>query len=209
MKRLFLLIFIFILSDTSTYGGVEGSPHDLRTGQGGQACVFCHTPYGVSQLKEKWFPSRQEDLWKPDRRLKLRVARLCLGCHDGSIAPDTTLSLPDAKGVKVRVRKNQKSSDSRFKAEGARKFVYEERIIKVVDTDQVYEFHDHPLGVRLKDVALIDQEIYKEPLSGNLKLYNGIIDCGTCHSVHNTTPFQPLLAENNSGSRLCLSCHKN
>jgi|GEM_PF-1990849 len=207
---LYLLFFILILLRTSGYGGIDGSPHDLRSGPGIETCVFCHTPHGLSQLKERWFQNRQDDTWRTDtKRLKLKVARLCLSCHDGSIAPETTLSLPDAKVLKVRVRKKERPSDTRFKVEGISKFRYEERIIKIVDTDQVYDFHDHPIGVRLKDVALVDPEIYREPLSENLKLYNGIVDCGTCHSVHNTTPFQPLLAENNSGSRLCLSCHKD
>lgn len=205
-------VLIFILAFSTSHAGIEGSLHDMRpSGLKTMPCIYCHTPYIPMDIKERWADNTEERTWVEGKKKKgplLRAARICLGCHDGNIAMDSIVDTQDMKRIKIKVRRWQELQDSGFKVHGKDKFRVEERIIKVFDTDQVYELTDHPVGIRQKDIAYIDPYVYKEPINPSLRLFKGVIDCSTCHSVHNTTVFKPFLAASNLGSELCLSCHR-
>jgi predicted CXXCH cytochrome family protein len=34
-----------------------------------------------------------------------------------------------------------------------------------------------------------------------------MMQCATCHDVHNNTTYKPFLRDNTAGSLLCLDCH--
>ena len=65
----------------------------------------------------------------------------------------------------------------------------------------------HPIGVVYQDaVRRPDSRLHPErSLPEALTLVNGQVECVTCHDHYSSVP--GLLVMDNSGSRLCLSCH--
>lgn len=203
-----IVTLLLILLPLFSYAGIDRSGHDLRPPYSkDMPCFYCHPPHGAEDLKQRW--SSETSSWieqKGKKRPLLRVARICLSCHDGNIAMDSLLNLPDVKKLTIRAGKWKDLNDTGFKVHGKSKFREETRIIKVVDTDQVYDSTDHPVGIRLSDASYIDPSLYKDPINPSLRLFKGVIECHTCHSVHNTTAYKPFLVS--PTIELCLSCHK-
>lgn len=190
----FILILIFFIPAGVASGGVHDSKHDLTIkGSGMEPCEFCHTPHREEGQKPFWNQKVEDMLWKNGVRsdskkkniLSLPVARVCLGCHDGNVAQDVGITLPVGKVVKRK-----------------------QRIVMITNFRDVdYMRYDHPIGLHMKSISRFNKWIYREPLDENLRLFNDLVECATCHSVHNTTQFQPLLASDNQASKMCLSCH--
>jgi predicted CXXCH cytochrome family protein len=69
---------------------------------------------------------------------------------------------------------------------------------------------DHPVGTpfAVRHVPGDDKPalVPVARLDKMLRLYNGNVGCGTCHSVYSSER-ENLLVVNNRASRLCLSCH--
>ncbi len=212
--------------------GLAGSPHDFtRRGNGpyeaapgADMCNFCHVaPSGSLGSGSRWAdgiagganagPQGPEvldslPLWNhklvsasyrmyengrgaPTRGAKASQAAaegmtpgstslICLGCHDGSVA--TNLHGNSAM---------------------------------VIGKDNNLTNH-HPVGFNYEAVASMDREIRSPDmayLTANTTvrdhLYGpGYMECGTCHSVHNTgNSGESLLWRSDVQSRLCLTCH--
>ena len=67
----------------------------------------------------------------------------------------------------------------------------------------------HPFAIeyRLTDPEAFDGPLAPaESLDERIRLSNGRMDCGTCHSLY--SPIDNLLVMENRGSTLCLSCHQ-
>lgn len=67
--------------------------------------------------------------------------------------------------------------------------------------------HNHPVGISFARIAGRSARRFN-PLSTlpqEIRLYNGKIGCGTCHSGYSKEKY--MLVENNLKSRLCLTCH--
>ncbi|MEK6704033.1 MAG: cytochrome c3 family protein [Planctomycetota bacterium] len=69
---------------------------------------------------------------------------------------------------------------------------------------------DHPIGVPLRASSRKSKSDFKlaDPgrLDRRIKLVQGNLSCGTCHSAYSSERAQ--LVMNNQGSELCLNCHK-
>ncbi len=112
---------------------------------------------------------------------------VCLGCHDGSVAINT---YGNASGL------------TRLSAVGRDRYLG----------------NHHPVGFDYDAVRAVDREIRSADAT-NLTATSTVRDhlygpnsarmeCGTCHSVHNTgNSNRSLLWCNDSRSRLCLACH--
>ena len=225
--------------------GVLGSVHDMRQSAGAEdfgdnerVCAFCHTPHHAYQDADPnaYYPlwSRQLDTESFDPYTSPTVnasdyyyadiavgpTRLCMTCHDGSIAPDQHYNFD---GIVAPL-----SGDSWNQAgvgAGDNKL-----------TD------DHPLGFNYNEVAAgpatgvptsLAVEAYEDPwireaASGALlyagngfgmkvvdRLYQGqYMTCATCHDVHNRmNEDEPAASANylvlapQADSALCLTCH--
>lgn len=183
---------------------IVGSPHDLSVGGPGpvrasvedQVCIFCHTPHNASPVAALWNRSlsTQAYLVYTSRALSSTPSqptgssKLCLSCHDGTIALGSVLSRPApiqmSGGVAVMpVGPGNLGTDLR---------------------------DDHPVSFRydsglaslngkLRDPALLPHEF---KLDANREL-----QCTTCHDAHNNA-FGGFLVARNSNSSLCISCHQ-
>ncbi len=124
---------------------------------------------------------------------------LCLSCHDGSIGISAYGFIPS------RPLRNTEGA----KASG--------RILIGGGTGDLR--NHHPVGFVYQDVADVNSELYPADtllLGDNMYglriydlLWNGRMECTTCHDVHNTqnegSKFTWVM---DRGSNLCLSCHK-
>ncbi len=65
----------------------------------------------------------------------------------------------------------------------------------------------HPVGAALADVAAKNPNRFNSPafLSEQMRLYDGRIGCGTCHSAYSKE--KNMLVTDNREGGLCLQCH--
>ena len=197
-------------------GTISGSAHDFsgKTYTGNQICVACHAPHGGDTTVT------DAPLWNHTLTTKTfvlytsgtlnagplaqpsGVSKLCLSCHDGTVA-----------------------IDSFGGAAGGAEFLTGK---KAVGADELS--NDHPIGFTY-DATLVAADGALHPVTNavtigtggdrtkagtisSLMLFNGKLECASCHDVHNTFTANngtlggfPLLRVTKVGSALCLTCH--
>jgi predicted CXXCH cytochrome family protein len=198
-KRLLgALIFCAVFGITvGLWGGIVGSPHDFA-GKGwslGEICLPCHTPHNANpavvaaplwnhEITSATFtiyssPTMIGTVLQPGP-----VSKLCLSCHDGTIALD---SYGNNTGT-----------------------VYADPAIDLT-TDLS---DDHPIGVywsHQNDMVNINCTQCHNPLPSDTNpvtpFFNRYVECATCHDPHNTANINKLLRLPRTNSELCLYCH--
>lgn len=170
--------------------GVSGTAHDFSPGgDGSMACQFCHTPHKAipgtplwnHKLSERtyqiyWSTSLDAEVGQPTGSSKL-----CLSCHDGTVALDATVNGRPGSAFMPPGRAN-------------------------LGTDLS---DDHPVSfVYSAELAAKDPQIrHPDSLPNEFRLDEfGEMQCVTCHDPHNDT-FGHFLVAPNAGSRLCITCH--
>jgi predicted CXXCH cytochrome family protein len=115
-------------------------------------------------------------------------SKLCLSCHDGTIAPGQTVVF----GL-ISMSGNMKSTS-------------------VFGTD-LKSSHPFSLQTPLVDTPNVNVKLFGNPgqtADPKVRLINGTIECTTCHEPHfqNIDKILPLfLVRDSSNSQLCLACH--
>ncbi len=188
-----------------TTGTVDGNAIKAVTNQGDEICKACHVPHNALATTADGTYNISGILWAKDygtgtitgQTLKVRNSILCMGCHDGVIADagDTTV--------------------------GAPKFDFSTRIT-ALGTDLT---NDHPVDIEYPGAnatnprynSFVDAATIK---TAGIRLYTATdstannVACQSCHDVHGkidtttSTLIPKFLRMNNSGSALCLACHK-
>lgn len=194
-------------------GGIKNSKHNLGgTGFGNrttsatsQICVFCHTPHNSdgNSTRPLWvrntvsvtkiYSSITINL-KP-AIANLTVAKLCLSCHDGATAVVAGANV--GRGTSTNLLLTKTATVSATYNIGA-------------DLS-----NDHPVGMdyataRTNDIAAGDGAKLRAtggsgPQTSWFK--NGIMDCSTCHELHNSTPYAKFLRVTRDSSSICRTCH--
>ena len=207
-KDILLTLFLLVFFTHVALAEITGSAHDLSgAGYGSnEICIFCHTPHnGVSEVDGKTYgvhlwnheitsatytlynsPTLDATMEQPGG-----VSKLCLSCHDGTIAIDSfggnsgTNYMSGSKAV----GRNSDLSD------------------------------DHPVGFRWEHqtnpectTACHFGGPTGDPYSYEVRFYNHRMECSTCHDPHNNGPEggsgdNPMLRMTMNGSALCLLCH--
>ncbi len=215
-------------------GSIVGSLHDLsRTWDAhynarqygnmsfndyGQVCVYCHTPHNASPA--------QPALWnRPETGVTYQMytsstmdnvpgqpgasSRLCLSCHDGTIAVDAVLNVPKSSSVTVSPVHLRMSTEPGqcIDCHGSG-----------CDTSchGFWNFTNSFLGTNLGNEHPIavpypaTPEFVPAPAGGKfpngVQLVNGRIECVSCHNVHDPA-IRPFLRTPNNASSLCFTCH--
>ena len=197
-------------------GTITGSPHDFSSSgwSGGQICVACHTPHNSDTSVASaplWHHAVTTATFTMYSRDSLDgtitgqpdgVSRLCLSCHDGTVAVD---SFGGATGGVYMGSLNPNA---------------------VLGTDLS---NDHPISITFNSTTAATDGALHDPVTTNVTigsggdktrtgtistvmLSNGTVQCSSCHDVHNSftvpgTDGQPLLKVSKAGSALCLTCH--
>lgn len=209
-------IVLGLTSVTASAGTILGSPHDFSAAgwSGGRICVACHTPHNSDTsvtAAPLWHHSLTTSTFTMYARDSLDgaitgqpdgVSRLCLSCHDGTVAVD---SFGGATGSVTMASLNPSA---------------------VLGTDLS---NDHPISITFNTTTAATDGALHDPATTNVTigaggdktrtgtidtvmLSNGTVQCSSCHDVHNsfTVPGSggvPLLKVSKAGSQLCLTCH--
>jgi len=199
-------------------GTIVGSKHDFSAqGWAGQEiCVACHTPHeantGISDapLWNHTETTQSYTLYTNPSTLNATttqptgVSKLCLSCHDGTVAIDSIVNSP---------LDSPNPADSFMTGTPA------------VGSDGLN--NDHPISFTYNAaLALADGGLH-DPTSTTTTIGSGgdsktdfisevmlfgankdRVECATCHDVHNKfTNGGKLLRISNGSSALCLTCH--
>jgi len=191
---IFLCSVNIVLADIS----VVASKHNLSSSGPGtikalsesRVCIFCHTPHNGEPLTPLWNRSLTEGVnYTPydsttfDNSLvsiPSGSSRLCLSCHDGTIALGAVKSVPGG------IAMNHELAGS--------------SALLGVDLSD-----DHPFSFSYAAAVPFDTQL--EPTQpSNLIFENGAVQCVTCHDPHDDTYGMFLVMDNNK-SALCITCH--
>lgn len=188
-------------------GVISGSPHDF-SGKGwtnnvnNETCIACHTPHNAKAVTGAplWNHEPSVATYTVYSSTSLNagalgqpsgVSKLCLSCHDGTVAVDnfggrTTGTVAIAAGANLGISLANDHPVS---------FVYNATLAS----------NDGGLHAPAFAGTFVDAA-KKVPLFGA----TGTLECASCHDVHdaaNLGAAGSLLVKANTGSALCLTCH--
>lgn len=198
-RQTLLILFIILLLPDKIFAELAGSPHDFskENWSAGQICLPCHNVH-TDEVHEDTAP-----LWNRTVRTTSYtvyssptfnavigqpggVSKLCLSCHDGTTAIDST----DGVNGSVFI-----SGDARLGTAPG-------------DHHPISFVYDTTLA--LEDGNLNDPATTASGLGGTIAenlLSDGRVECSSCHDVHNRNDFLPFIDIGGGEDRLCLICH--
>lgn len=209
MKISKIAIFIFILAcfvlEINAYGDdITNTLHNLSISGPGtvkstveeRICIFCHTPHKASRdVPGLWNRSDSTVNYIPYQSSTLYAtvgqpsgsSKLCLSCHDGSIALGALLSIP-----------------AEVPFEGGIRFMPPGRTLIGTDLS-----NDHPVSFVFDTQLAGDNTQLIDPgtLTNEVRLdRNSLLQCTSCHNPHGTSN-PKFLVKTRSYSGLCTTCH--
>ena len=170
-------------------------PGPIRAVQESRICIFCHTPHNGAPQTPMWNRENPRTHYRiyESTTLDARIdqpsgpSKMCLSCHDGSMALGNVLSRPVTHPI-----------------------VMTARTIPPGAADLTNDLSDdHPIGFRYdRALANIDRQLRPpEVISRELPLgVHGEMHCTTCHDPHNNE-LGDFLRIPDQMSALCISCH--
>lgn len=181
---------VYSKHDLSAFG-----PGPIRATEESRVCIFCHTPHNASPVAPLW------NRYNPDTHYRIyrsettdaRIgqpgpeSKLCLSCHDGSIALGLTLDRgPDDPIPMTHM----------FMPTGPSNL-----------TSDLSD--DHPIGFRYdraltnRDPQLRPRELVDHRIQFGTR---GEVECIACHDPHNNELGNFLRITDRTGA-LCITCH--
>lgn len=203
------ICFLIVAFSTEATAGIATTKHNLsasgrytyKTEATDQICLFCHTPHNANPAVPLWnhtlSPSYQEPEYifytspssqAPQPTAVLGSSKLCLSCHDGTVALGALGNPRHSNLYDVKM-----GSDC----------------LSYIGCDLS---DDHPISIK---IPLGDPEVHppspESPVK--LELVNGteLVECSSCHDPHDNT-YPPFLVMSQvdvagRGGQLCLQCH--
>jgi predicted CXXCH cytochrome family protein len=197
-----------LLAAPGAMAAISGSKHDFSTSgwSGGQVCVACHAPHNNTNaagnvlwnhaLTTATYTLYSSPTMNATGAAVSGVSKLCLSCHDGTVALDSFGGTIGTNFITASANLNSGASSLT---------------------------NDHPIGITY-DAALVTADGGLKAITsaanigpGGAKtgtidsnlLNGGKVECSSCHDVHNanTAVTADLLKISTSGSALCLACH--
>ncbi len=211
---------LFALAVQPTYAqSVVGSDHDLSssgpgaTSNVGRVCVFCHTPHQPSSatVDPLWnhtissqgsygvYNSDTLDATPADiggaTATSASVSNLCMSCHDGTVAVSSLYNEPnELNGAAITITAGGAVDGSGFITGNP---------LLGIDLS-----NDHPVNFTYNAALSTSDGGLNDPSSNAVSalLFNGSVQCASCHDAHNNTNV-PFLVMSNANSALCTTCH--
>jgi predicted CXXCH cytochrome family protein len=197
--RIVIILAALLLGGAAALGQGPGMGHDFwiagggppGSGGGGETCVFCHAPHTEEPQRPLWNRKQSAEVYTPYSSSSMQASpgqptgtsKLCLSCHDGTIAIGAVTSGPRPVGAfgKVTGRPN-------------------------LGTDLS---DDHPVSFVYDAVlAAEDAELVRpETLTGVVRLDpQEEMQCTSCHDAHSNL-YGDFLLKDPEFSALCITCH--
>ncbi len=170
-------------------------PGPIRATEESEVCIFCHTPHNAAPQTPLWNRANPRTHYRiyQSSTLDARIdqpsgpSKMCLSCHDGSMALGNVLSRPADEPIVMTARTIPPGSTDL--------------------TDDLSD--DHPIGFRYdRAVSNADDEIRPpELISVELPLgAHGEMHCTTCHDPHNNE-LGDFLRISDQMAAICITCH--
>ncbi|HEX9048769.1 MAG TPA: cytochrome c3 family protein [Verrucomicrobiae bacterium] len=199
------VLFGALVAAVPARAGIQGTPHDM-SGKGWgttELCKFCHTPHQAQsvvgaplwnhQSTTKSYTLYSSPTFDPNGGLTVTQpgpqSKLCLSCHDGTVAIDSYAN----SGV-IRAGTHFMTSTNLVGGNGSLAA-------------------DHPIAFIYNGALAASDKHLNTPVSTRwvdagqtLPLYNGYMECATCHGVHDNT-YTKFMRMSNAGSAMCMTCH--
>ena len=220
MRRFILMALgMLVVAGGARAASVLLSKHDLRSLTSGatpltEVCVTCHTPHQVAAA------NGQDPLWNHTLSAtatygvygsatmnavpaelggavagSAAVSNLCLSCHDGTVSVFAMYRDPVAGAPTF-------SAGAVIDATG--KLVGGASLGTSLTDDHPINF-TYDAALATADGGLVTPVSTSQVVAG-VPLYNGMVQCASCHNVHDPANV-PFLRVDNTGSALCLKCH--
>jgi len=208
LNRILATLVVMVFATVGFSQTIVGSAHDFTIVPGnvwnttGKICIVCHTPHNAATIPEAplWnhevsaatyilydvsiSPTFDATAAQPDGSSKL-----CLSCHDGTVALD------NFGGV---------TGGTFFIPTGD-----DHNLTTDLSDDHPVSF-TYNTALATLDGGLYDPSVGTTTLGGTIDsdlLFNGKLQCASCHDVHNGSGQLKLLRIDNAGSSFCLTCH--
>ena len=197
-------IALFGTSSLAFGGGIQGTAHDFSplAWSKGALCETCHTPHHADTSQPTvplWNHSTTQQVFIPYQSNTLKasvgqpdgVSKLCLSCHDGTIAVDSFGGYAGTNIVANPIGPNLNSSQGHWGHPIS--FVYDSNLASV-------------------DGSLNDPNTARTALGGTINadlLSSGQLQCTSCHDVHNKYGNPTLMKITETNDTLCATCHNN
>jgi predicted CXXCH cytochrome family protein len=178
---------------------IQGSVHDFTDDIAGNTdlCAFCHVPHdAIPDVTEAplWDHTLTSASYTPyssgtmndtmsGNSTAYGISRLCLSCHDGTVAVDSYGGVTGTNLITNAV----------FDAGVGANYVSG-------DISQ-----EHPVSVA--GATSTDSNIKAAPTETGVLYYGDNVECASCHDVHDQTANSFLLTASTDASALCLACH--
>ena len=203
MKFASTILSFSVLLSVARAGSIVTTKHNLSVNGTGtykavtesQICIFCHTPHNSSRVAPLWNRASSGQTYVPYTSSTAKAhpgqptgdSKLCLSCHDGTIALGMVLSRP--AGIQMQGGVTVLPSGT-----------------TVLGTDLS---NDHPISFTYDSALATANGQLNSPatLTGAIHLdANSQLQCTTCHDAHDNQ-IGKFLVMNNMASALCITCH--
>jgi len=244
------LVTIYTFATSIVFAGIAGTKHDMSiTGTGikataeTQRCVFCHTPHSSTKAGPLWNHSLSSatyvvcnpaSLCGSTTQISLPgqpdgSSRLCLGCHDGTVAVGLLVNMPGpAMAGTVEMTQTYMTGTSLLGTNLTGKHIVSIVINQAfIDAKTIQCASDKTMGIKFPDASspvklYATNNTYGSPPTGGKG-----IQCRTCHDPHEdsgdykcflvhvsgitctTCPCGPSMGKtyDNDYTALCYKCH--
>ncbi|MBI5095242.1 MAG: hypothetical protein HZB26_22760 [Candidatus Hydrogenedentes bacterium] len=200
--KMFALLLIAVtlgLSGSVASAGIVNTKHNLSaTGPGtvkapseSEVCIFCHTPHNSSPTVPLWnrnlpvlnYTPYSSSTMQSSPGQPTHASKLCLSCHDGTIALGSVLSRPTPISVSGSLS-NKANLGTNLSDDHPVSFAYDS-------------------ALAAKNTELVNPAL----LTGSVHLdSHGQLQCTTCHDPHSDTYSKFLVVDGSNGA-LCTKCH--
>jgi len=198
------LTMLVAASGLAFAAGILNSKHNLSVSGPGsikatneeRVCIFCHTPHHANPSTPLWSRPTSTAVYDLYESTTLVAkpgqpsgsARLCLSCHDGTIALGAFYGTSDTIPMAGGVTTMPDSSSANLKTDLS---------------------NDHPISFAYtEELALLNGQLnLPGSLPPKVRLEEGgMLQCTACHNPH-TDPYGKFLVMDNAASALCKTCH--
>ena len=190
----------------------------------GYSCVYCHVPpeeagaipVQLGGIKDwnRFVPATDNYRLYSSHTLDSQtktpnsISLLCLSCHDGTMSVDMVIFKPvtfdpvNDKAMHMRINPED-NIESCGKCHNGQ--VAHDISVKMIGTDLM---NDHPISMKYAGLGFADPDFRPvdnpNGFDNGVKLYDGNVECATCHNVH--SPKNELLLRARA-EVLCFTCH--
>jgi predicted CXXCH cytochrome family protein len=178
----------------SASGGGTLTANAAAGSGGSEICIFCHTPHTAGN-RALWNRYDSAVTYTPYKSSSMKasvgqptgVSKLCLSCHDGTVALGKIRSRSTPIQMRSALAMIPKGPNN-------------------LGTDLT---DDHPISFKYDArLAAANGQLASPPGSSRIHLDgNGELQCTSCHDPH-SDQYGKFLVMNNTASALCVSCHK-